>query len=50
MQRLIGFFNTNFKQAIELNCIIAKEKIDMIIHKIFPSTKELVKILKKHRG
>jgi len=49
MHRIIIFYRLNFENATEKNCPIAKKKLDMFIHKILPSAKELKKILKEKR-
>lgn len=49
MHRIIIFYRLNFENATENNCPIAKKKLDMFIHKILPTAKELKKILKEKR-
>jgi hypothetical protein len=43
MQRILAFYSSNKDKA----CLIAQEKIDLLITRVLPSAKELKSVLRK---
>ena len=49
MQRILTFYKTNFDKAVNDHSLEAKDKLDLLITRILPPIKHLVKILKTSR-
>jgi hypothetical protein len=49
LHRIIMFYRHNFEKATDDHCVAARKRLDVLVHRILPSAKELKQVLRWKR-